>query len=122
MADQQQQLLRRLIEEHRVTPHPGLTEARLRLHASIHAVVESQLVAGEPPAVRTTLERLEAQGLDRHEAVHAIGSVVAREMMSALRAHYDEARFVAALAELSAARWRSDVAGAASLGLASSED
>ena len=47
-----------------------------RLHAAFHVVVESQLAAGVE-VVRQTLGRLKAEGLDRHEAMHAVGSVLA---------------------------------------------
>ncbi len=53
------------------------------LHAAIHAVIESQLAA-RLPVVQATLERLLAQGLDRHDAIHAIGSVVAEYMWKAM--------------------------------------
>jgi hypothetical protein len=49
---------------------------REKLHAVIHVVVESQIADPEPP-VRRTAQRLMSEGLDRHEAVHAIGSVLA---------------------------------------------
>jgi hypothetical protein len=53
-------------------PNPGA-------HALIHAVIETQLAQGLAP-VRQVLERLLAGGLDRHEALHAIGSVLARRL------------------------------------------
>ena len=49
------------------------------LHAVIHAVVERQL-AMQLPSVVDALERLLADGLDRHEAIHAIGSVLGEHM------------------------------------------
>jgi len=48
---------------------------RLKMHAVIHVVVENQLAMGFGPSCRA-LARLQAQGLSRHDAVHAIGSVV----------------------------------------------
>ena len=48
----------------------------LSLHATVHAVVENQLAEGDK-RVLETLARLRRQGLCRHEAVHAIGSVLA---------------------------------------------
>jgi hypothetical protein len=41
-----------------------------------HVVVENQIALGEPPAVREALARLMGEGLDRHDALHAVGSVV----------------------------------------------
>lgn len=55
----------------------------LRLHAAIHAVVENQL-AERLTVVQETLERLMAEGLDRHDAVHAIASVVTKHLWNAM--------------------------------------
>jgi len=49
---------------------------RLRLHATIHVVVENQIALGEA-AVIDALARLRTEGLTRHEAVHAVGMVLA---------------------------------------------
>jgi hypothetical protein len=46
------------------------------LHATIHVVIENQLALGEAVVV-AALARLQAEGLDRHDAIHAIGSVLA---------------------------------------------
>ena len=45
------------------------------MHAVIHAIVENQIAAAELP-VRGTAQRLMSEGLDRHQAIHAIGSVL----------------------------------------------
>ena len=52
-------------------------------HAVVHAIVENQLALGEPVVV-ATLARLRSDGLDRHEAVHAIGSVLSAHLDSLL--------------------------------------
>jgi hypothetical protein len=44
-------------------------------HAAAHAIVENQLAEGLPEAKRA-LERLRGDGLDRHDAIHAIASVL----------------------------------------------
>jgi len=49
---------------------------RATLHATIHSVVENQVALGED-AVVETFARLRSGGLTRHEAVHAIGAVLA---------------------------------------------
>jgi len=51
-----------------------------RLHATIHVVVESQVAMGDELPVRRVLDQLQSEGLDRHEAIHDIGSVLARHM------------------------------------------
>ena len=55
------------------------------LHATIHVVVESQVAMGDELPVRRVLERLQAEGLDRHDAIHAVGSVLAGHMYDLLR-------------------------------------
>jgi len=49
----------------------------MQAHAAIHVIVENQLATGYGPSQRA-IERLRTGGLSRHEAIHAIGSVVAR--------------------------------------------
>jgi hypothetical protein len=49
----------------------------IRLHATIHAAVETQAALGEGTPVAAALDRLMAEGLDRHDAIHAIGSLLA---------------------------------------------
>lgn len=46
-------------------------------HAAFHVAVENQIAMGDENPVRRALERLMAEELDRHEAIHAIGSVLA---------------------------------------------
>src|SRR6266478_8172331 len=56
-----------------------------RLHATIHVVVENQVALGDEIPVRRTLERLRTEGLDRHDAVHAVGSVLAKRIYDLLK-------------------------------------
>lgn len=50
------------------------------LHATIHVVVENQIALGNEIPVQSTFARLQQEGLDRHDAVHAIGSILAGHM------------------------------------------
>ena len=63
----------------------GMAPPQARLHAAIHVVVETQLVLPEPDVV-AALERLQDQGLTRHDAIHAIGTIVSDVIFEALRA------------------------------------
>ncbi len=54
------------------------------LHAIIHMVIENQVAMGDELPVRRTLERLVAEGLDRHEALHALGTVLAARIGDAI--------------------------------------
>ena len=47
-----------------------------RLHGTVHVVVENELAMGDATVVPATLDRLMREGLDRHDAIHAIGSVL----------------------------------------------
>jgi hypothetical protein len=83
----------------------------LKLHAMTHVVVENQVALGEATPVPATLNRLMLEGLDRHEAIHAIGSI----LMSIVFDVSQEpdvggdinARYSRELATLTAASWRS---------------
>ena len=84
----------------------------LLLHAAIHAAVETQLALNLPSVVDAA-ERLRAQGLDRHDMIHAIGAVLAGHMWEMLRADPStggdpNAEYFAALDQLSAESWRRD--------------
>jgi hypothetical protein len=80
----------------------------LQLHATIHVVVENQLAEGTK-TVQDTLERLMDEGLNRHDAIHAIGSVLAGHIWSLLRDGAAEPntneQYYHALRSLTAKKW-----------------
>ena len=88
----------------------GVDLPNARLHATMHTIVENQLAAGAPAASRATLERFVAAGVTRHEAVHAIGSVVAGAIWDVLRRQtsVDQGAMIAALGRLDPADWHDD--------------
>jgi len=78
----------------------------LRAHGMIHVVVENQLAEDVEAAV-AALDRLMSGGLDRHEAVHAIGSVLAEKIFSVLRDREpDSGEYVQELEALTVEKWR----------------
>ena len=81
------------------------------LHATAHVVVENQVALGDATPVPETLDRLMDEGLDRHEAVHAIGSILMEIVFDAVRKPDDgsdiNANYYRELALLTAANWRS---------------
>jgi hypothetical protein len=98
-----------LVEEYHRDARIPLPRRARRLHASMHVVVENQLASNDEPVVRA-VGRLMKEGLSRHDAVHAIGSLVAEEVHDLLK--QDEtpdtirARYYAAVERLTAAEWR----------------
>jgi hypothetical protein len=81
----------------------------LQLHVVTHAVVETQIAEGDATPVREKARRLMAQGLDRHEAIHAIGSVLTAHLRDLSMGRIKDAdpnrRYYSALKRLSAADW-----------------
>ena len=62
-----------------------------KIHATMHVVVENQLALGDSFPAKSVLARLMSEGLDRHDAIHAIGSVLAGQIFDALK-HKDPTR------------------------------
>ena len=91
-------------EHHR---RAGLRAESPEVHAIIHVAVETQLAEGHSEAT-AALERLLQEGLDRHEALHAIGSVLAEEMFDVMKSKrpHDPAVYVRKLSNLTASSWR----------------
>ena len=91
---------------------------RVRLHATFHTIVENQLAANEPVVVET-LTRLQKEGLSRHDAIHAIGSVLAAQVYDVLKREQPDAgqdpneAYATELRKLTAASWHDS--GVASL-------
>lgn len=86
-------------------------KARLRsgsaeAHAIIHAAVETQLAEGHPDA-QAAFARLSREGLDRHDVVHAIASVVAAEFSNIVKSGgvHDPAEYASRLRDLTAEKW-----------------
>jgi len=80
------------------------------LHAAIHVTVENQIAIGDELPVGSKLNQLMREGLDRHDALHAIGSILAEHIHSILseepaiedpNPHYLEA-----LSQLTVQSWR----------------
>ncbi len=103
--DEHERLL--LVEQYHARAQITLPNARL--HAVMHTIIENQLAESVPEVV-AVMERLQREGLSRHDALHAIGSVLAPHLAELLQtsppvgdAHTP---YFAALQELTAARWR----------------
>ncbi|KAA0998134.1 hypothetical protein FVF58_45950 [Paraburkholderia panacisoli] len=105
--DEQERIL--LIETwHRVA---RIKLPNLTAHAALHVIVENQMALDLESVVRA-MDRLRKQGLTRHDAIHAIGSVVAENLFGILKADQNDdaaasqARYYAAVERLTAVSWR----------------
>jgi hypothetical protein len=91
--------------------HARLRAPNPKVHAVIHVVVERQFALGDETPVRRTVQRLMSEGLDRHEAIHAVGSVLAGHIHDLVRRGEVKAdedpntAYYAALAALTAEEW-----------------
>jgi hypothetical protein len=88
----------------------GFRLPSLGTHSTIHVIIENQLAAAEPVVVET-LERLQRDGLDRHDAIHAIGSVLAAHMYELMKGQMPpgldpNSEYFKSLEMLTAAGWR----------------
>ncbi|HHI78554.1 MAG TPA: DUF1841 domain-containing protein [Planctomycetes bacterium] len=106
---EEQEKLALILEQHELS---GVEIPGIRLHAAIHTVVENQLAMGIPD-VQETLDRLVADGLDRHEALHAIGRVLADLIYDTIHQHWDWKNldpmpegYFRELRELTVEKWR----------------
>jgi hypothetical protein len=73
-----------------------------RLHIAMHEIVANQLWDHDPSEVWETAQRLVALGYERHEVLHMLCSVVAREVWNVMDSEEptDPARYITALNEL----------------------
>lgn len=74
------------------------------IHTALHVLIEKQLEEKSPPEVADTLQGLTEQGVERHEAVHAIASVYAELYFTSFRRgnSFEETSYVELLKQLGA--------------------
>lgn len=101
----------RVIARHHRSPacdHPPAGDPEV--HARVHAIIESQIALGGETPVAATLQRLRREGLSRHQALHAIGSVLARHLFHMMEQPEENGEdineaYFRDVQELSADRW-----------------
>jgi hypothetical protein len=103
--DEQERIL--LVEQHHRLARDKLPN--LTVHATFHTIVENQIALNLEPVVRA-MTRLTKEGLTRHDAVHAIASVIAEHIHDLFNtndgASTSQARYNAAIERLTAKSWR----------------
>ena len=87
----------------------GIEVPSMTAHAIVHVIIENQVAMGDESPTRRTIERLMVEGLDRHEAVHAVGSVLAVHINDTLKAGApNNEAYNEAVERLTAESWRTD--------------
>jgi hypothetical protein len=80
-----------------------------RVHAIMHVIVDNQAAMGDATLVHEKLRQLMAQGLNRHQSIHAMASVLVKHMHEVLGGSVpatDTApRYYAALKRIDARKW-----------------
>ena len=90
-----------------------LKSGNAKAHAAIHVIVENQIAMGFGPPLRA-MTRLRAQGLSRHESLHAVGSVVSSYIYEAMHqsvetnSHTPQAEMNAAIERLDLESWQKE--------------
>jgi hypothetical protein len=102
------QLKAHAVESHHATLTDHVETPNMTMHALIHVIVENQLALGDPPEVRTTLARLVTAGVTRHDAIHALGSVVVDALFEVQKSGtlFDRAKVRRQLSKLKPGNWK----------------
>lgn len=93
------------VEDYHLNENTG--EPNSKSHAAIHAIIENQIALNLDSVVNAML-RLTGEGLERHEAIHAIGSVLAEQVFNlSVGKHekFSQAAYDLALDELTVKKW-----------------
>jgi hypothetical protein len=80
----------------------------LSVHATVHVIVENQLAMGVE-LIPDTIAKLTRQGLNRHEAIHAIGAIISEDIFAIIRgekAEFSPKQYRRKLEKITAKRWR----------------
>jgi hypothetical protein len=96
-----------VVEHHR---RARIRFPNLRLHAGLHVTVENQVLLEDETPVAAALQRLMGEGLDRHDAIHAIASVLSGVMHDAVTRKETrdlKAVYYYEVSRLTAGGWRS---------------
>lgn len=83
------------------------TAGSMTLHATLHAIVENQIALNDPPEVAQKLRSLVAGGLDRHPALHVLGTAVAEMIVGASKGQTGDPvrRYICLVRRLTVKKW-----------------
>ena len=96
-----------LVKEFHIDAGYELEEEPQMLHAAIHVLVENQIALKMEP-IPATVKKLIRQGLDRHEAIHAIGAILSEDIFDLMHdkaVSFNAKAYRRRLDKLTAKRW-----------------
>jgi len=103
--DEQEQI--DLVREFHENIDDEMASDALAMHSSIHVIVENQLAMGVE-LIPETIAKLIRQGLDRHDAIHAIGAIISGDIFALLQGDgqpFSAAKYRRKLEKITAKRW-----------------
>ncbi|MEJ2622113.1 MAG: DUF1841 family protein [Candidatus Thiodiazotropha sp.] len=98
----------RLVSEFHDEEGDDLLDGARELHSSFHVIVENQIAMKES-LVSETIDKLTRQGLDRHEAIHAVAALLSEDIFDLYKGNiekFDQKKYRRKLEKLTAKRWR----------------
>ena len=104
---EERERLSRVAKYHNATLKRAQMPPSMQRHAAMHVIVESQIAESAPPEARGALERLQSEGMSRHNAIHAIGWLATDHMRRAMAKQrpVDDKAYAADLAALTVRSW-----------------
>ena len=97
-----------LVQNFHINAGKKVNKGSEKMHAIIHVVVENQ-IAMEVEPVAAVIAKLIRQGLDRHEALHAVGAVLSADIFTLGQGtdkSWNQPRYRKRLEKLTAKRWK----------------
>jgi hypothetical protein len=79
----------------------------LNVHSTIHVLVENQLAMGVE-FIPETIAKFIRQGLNRHEAIHAIGAIISEDIFDLLKGsaeEFSQKKYRKKLEKITAKKW-----------------
>lgn len=97
-----------IVEAFHVQSNEDIELEAMTLHATFHVIVENQ-IAQNVTIVEQTIAKLIRQGIDRHEAIHAISAIISEDILNAARGEgetFTIKKFRRKLEKITVKRWR----------------
>jgi hypothetical protein len=96
-----------LVRDFHETYEDEMPDDALSMHSMVHVIVENQLASGVE-LVPQTIAKLTRQGLERHEAIHAIGAILSEDIFDVVKGNvqdFSPKKYRRKLDKITAKRW-----------------